>query len=158
MPEFERGLLEYCIEQEQENVPFISKISWKDQIKRIQFLKLFLYLFNDGNGLHTFLRDSTALVGVGLLIVEMSRLHSDTLRKVGTLWTRDRPVAETPALQHTQNPNKRQIFILPSFETAIPVNKRPQTRIFDRVATGISGLNTREEIFRPVPLQPVNGS
>ena len=93
--------MEYCIEKEQEYVRFISNVSWIEQIKRFQFLKLVVYLFNDGNGLHTFLRDSTALLGLGLLIVEMSRSHFDTLRKIGTLWTRDRPVEETPVLQNT---------------------------------------------------------
>jgi len=39
----------------------------------------------------TFFRASIALVGLGLLIVEVSRSHS-----VGILWTRDRPFAETP--------------------------------------------------------------
>jgi len=34
-------------------------------------------------------------VGQGLLIIEASRLHSDTPQSVGLLWTRDRHVAET---------------------------------------------------------------
>jgi len=93
--------MKYSIEQEQGNKRFISKNSWKDKIKRSQFLKIFVYFCNNCDGLHTFLRDSTALLGVGLLIVEMSRSHFDTLRKIGTLWTRDRPVEETPALQNT---------------------------------------------------------
>ena len=144
------------IGQEQENSRLVSKISWKDKIKRMQFLKIFLNFYDSCDGLHTFLRNPTALVGVGLLIVEMSRSHSDTLRKVGTLWMRDRPIAETPASQHTQNPNNRQIFTPPSFETAISVGKRPQTHILDRVATRIGGLHIRKEIFRPVPLLSVN--
>jgi len=105
--------MEYCIEKEQEYVRFISNVSWIEQIKRFQFLKLVVYLFNDGNGLHTFLRDSTALVGVGLLIVEMSRSHSDTLRKVGTLWTRDRPVGEIPALQNSHKTLTRDRYSYP---------------------------------------------
>ena len=116
-------------------------------------MKIFVYFCNYVNGL---LSAPAALVGVvGLLIVELWRSHSDTLHKVGFLWKSDRPVAETSALQQTQNPYKRQIFIPPSFETAIPVSKRPQTHILDCVATGIGGLNTRNEIFRPVSLQPV---
>jgi hypothetical protein len=35
------------------------------------------------------------LVGQGLLIIEASRSHSDTLHSVELLWTSDRPVAET---------------------------------------------------------------
>jgi hypothetical protein len=101
--------MEYCIEQEQENIHFVSKTSRKDK-KKSQIHK-YLCNLNNGNGFHTFLRSSTALVSVGLLIVEVSISLSDTLHKVGYLWTSDRPIAETSALQHTQNPNKRQIFI-----------------------------------------------
>ena len=110
---YKRGLMKYSIEQEQENKRFISKNSWKDKIKRSQFLKIFLYFCNYCDGLHTFLRDSTALVGVGLLIVEMSRSHSDTLRKVGTLWTRDRPVGEIPALQNSHKTLTRDRYSYP---------------------------------------------
>jgi hypothetical protein len=38
---------------------------------------------------------STALVGLGLLISEVSRSHSDALQSVGLLWTSDQPDAET---------------------------------------------------------------
>jgi hypothetical protein len=41
------------------------------------------------------------LVGQGLLIVELSRSHSDTPHSVGLLWTSDPPDAETPNSQHT---------------------------------------------------------
>jgi hypothetical protein len=41
------------------------------------------------------------LVGHGLLIIEASRSHSDTLHSVGLVWTRDRPDTETPTWQHT---------------------------------------------------------
>ena len=39
--------------------------------------------------------DPTALVGLGLLIAEVSGSHSDTSHLVGFLWTSDRPVTET---------------------------------------------------------------
>jgi hypothetical protein len=35
------------------------------------------------------------LGGLGLLIIEASRSHSDTPHSVGLLWTSDQPVAET---------------------------------------------------------------
>jgi hypothetical protein len=35
------------------------------------------------------------LMGQVLLIIEVSRSHSDTPNSVGLLWTSDRPVAET---------------------------------------------------------------
>ena len=40
-------------------------------------------------------------VGQGLLIIEASRLHSDTPHSVGLLWTSDQPVAEISTWQHT---------------------------------------------------------
>jgi len=40
-------------------------------------------------------------VGLGLLIVEISRSHSDTPKSVGLLWTSDQPVAETSTWQHS---------------------------------------------------------
>jgi len=44
MAHFKSGLMEYCLEQEQKNTLFVSKASWKGQIKRIlQFLKLIEY-------------------------------------------------------------------------------------------------------------------
>jgi len=39
-------------------------------------------------------------VGQGLLTVEASRSHSDTLHLVGLLWTSDQPEAETSTCQH----------------------------------------------------------
>jgi hypothetical protein len=41
------------------------------------------------------------VVGLGLLIIEASRLHSDTPHSVGLLWTSDQPDAETPTSPHT---------------------------------------------------------
>jgi len=40
-------------------------------------------------------------VDLDLLIVEVSRSHSDTSHSVGLLWTSDRPSAETSTWQHT---------------------------------------------------------
>jgi hypothetical protein len=49
----------------------------------------------------SFFKGATALVGLGLLIIEASRSHSDTPRSVGLPWTSDQPVAETSTRQHT---------------------------------------------------------
>ena len=38
---------------------------------------------------------STALVGLDLLIAEVSRSHSDSPHSIGILWTNDRSVADT---------------------------------------------------------------
>ena len=40
-------------------------------------------------------------MGQGLLIIEASHSHLDTLHSVGLLWTSDQPVAETSTCQHT---------------------------------------------------------
>jgi len=40
-------------------------------------------------------------VGLGLLFVDVLRLHSGTPRSVGLLWTSDQPVAQTSPWQHT---------------------------------------------------------
>jgi len=101
--------MKYCTEQEQVYTRFVSKASRKGTIIKL-VPEINCLFFNDGNGLHTFLRRSTALVGVGVLIVEVPRPHSDILYKVRLLWTSDRSVAETSVLQHTQNPNKRPTF------------------------------------------------
>jgi len=43
-----------------------------------------------------FFHSSAALMGLGILSIEVSRSHSDTPQSVGRLWTKDLPVAETP--------------------------------------------------------------
>jgi len=47
-------------------------------------------------------------VGLGLLIVEVSRSHSDTPHSVGLLWTSDLPFAENCTWQHTILTGDRQ--------------------------------------------------
>ena len=49
-----------------------------------------------------FFRSSITLVGLGLLIVEVSRSQLDALHSVGLLWTSDRPDAETSAYKIQQ--------------------------------------------------------
>jgi len=41
------------------------------------------------------------LLGQGLLIIEASRLHSETIEAVELLWTNDQPDAQKSTLQHT---------------------------------------------------------
>ena len=64
----------------------------------------------------------------GLLIVEVSRSHSDTSYSVGNLWTSDRPVARDLYLTTHTTVNKRQASMPPAgFEPAIPEWERPET-------------------------------
>jgi len=55
-----------------------------------------------------FVRGSTAVVALGLLIVEVSRSHTDTPHSVGLLWTSDRPTSES---QHTTLSRDRHPFL-----------------------------------------------
>jgi len=42
-----------------------------------------------------FFHGCTAILGLGLIVVEVSRLHRNTPQWVVILWTSDRPIAET---------------------------------------------------------------
>jgi len=61
-----------------------------------------------------FFHVSTALMGLGFLILEVSRSHSDTPQSVGLLWTSHRPVAETSTLQQTLTRDKQLRYRLDS--------------------------------------------
>jgi hypothetical protein len=77
------------------------------------------------------------LGGLGLLIIEASRSHSDTPHSIGFLWTSDQPGAKTCYLT-IHNTQKRQTSMPPAgFEPAIPASERLQTHALDRVVTGI---------------------
>ena len=54
-----------------------------------------------------FFHNSTAVLGVGLLTLEVSSSHSDAPRSVGLLRTSDRPIAETSTLQHSSTRDRR---------------------------------------------------
>jgi hypothetical protein len=77
------------------------------------------------------------LVGLGLLIVEASRSHSDTQHSVGLPWTSDPPLRRDLYLT-THNTHKRQTSMPPvGFEPTIPASERPQTHALDRAASEI---------------------
>jgi len=72
-------------------------------------------------------------VGQGLLSIEASRSHSDTLHSVGLFCTSDQPDAETSTWHNTQQTSK-----LPAgFEPAIPTSEWPQTQPLDGAVTEI---------------------
>jgi hypothetical protein len=91
----------------------------------------------------------TAVVGLGLLIVEvrdhtpsrslsLSLSHTHT-ESVGLLWT-------IHLTKH--NTRNRQTSMTPvGFEPAIPANERPQTHALHRAATGIGNLRNYEQKF-----------
>jgi hypothetical protein len=76
------------------------------------------------------------LVGLGLLIVEVSRSHSDTPHSVGLLWACDQPVAETSTWQYTTLPRDRH-HAAGGIRTCSPSKRAVQTHVLDRAATGI---------------------
>ena len=69
--------------------------------------------------------------------MDLSRPQSDTSRSVDSLWTGDRPLAETSTWQHTTNKRHGHPFHPGGIQPVIPASERPQTDAFDRVATGI---------------------
>jgi hypothetical protein len=77
----------------------------------------------------------------GLLTVEASRSHSDTLHSVGLLWTSDQPDAETYNLTTHNTPNRQTSMPLAEFELAILASEKMQTHALERAATGIGTVN-----------------
>ena len=81
------------------------------------------------------------LVGYGLLIFQVSRLHSDTPHSVGLLQTIDQCVAQTLTTHITR---KSQTSTPPAgFEPAAQANERPKTQALDRAATEIGPLQNQ---------------
>ena len=78
---------------------------------------------------------STDLVGQDLLLVGVSRSHSDTPHSIQLLWKSDRTLAETSTWQH--NVYNRDIVLQAGFEPAIPASEGPQTHTLGRAATRI---------------------
>jgi len=79
------------------------------------------------------------LVGLGLLIAEVSKSHSDTPHTVGLLWTSDQPVEK--AYVTTYNTQKKQASMsLAGFEPAFPAIERQQAHVLDLAVTGICSL------------------
>ena len=60
------------------------------------------------------------LVGHGLLIIEVSRSHSDTPHSVGLLWTSDQLHAETSTWQQTLQSQEKEIYTIGGIRTLNP--------------------------------------
>jgi hypothetical protein len=128
----------------------------------------------------SFFNGSTALLGLGFLITEVSSSHSDIPHSVGLLWTSDRPVAETSTWQHTtlardrrpcprrdSNPQSQQA-------KAADLRHRPRGHwewrdrcptvlVFDSEITGTQGLShiltqTSHNFYTEVWWEPCNSS
>jgi hypothetical protein len=79
-------------------------------------------------------------VGQGLLIIEATRLHSDTPPSVELFWTSDHADAETSIPDNTQHSQDRTPIPLAGFEPANPATEPPQTHTSDRGAAGIGNF------------------
>jgi hypothetical protein len=91
--------------------------------------------FSKINVLGDFFHGCVAPVGLGLLIVEVSRSHSETPHSIGLFWTGDWNVAERSTWQHTKL--TKDIHAPVGFETVIPAIQRSQTQALHRATTGI---------------------
>ena len=104
----------------------------------------FVLVFKTSYCLVSFSHGSTAVVELGVTIVEVSISYSDTPRSVGFLWTSERSLAETSSWQlttlttglflTTHNTHYRQTSMPPvGFITTVPISEGPQTHALDRV-------------------------
>ena len=77
----------------------------------------------------------------GVLIIVVSRSHSDTPHSVGFLWISDQPDTETSTWQHTKH--YEEATTPPrGFEPTVPVSEQPKVHDLECTATGIGNTNT----------------
>jgi len=80
-------------------------------------------------------------VSLGLLIVKVSKSHSDTPNSVRLSYMSDRSVAETSTWQHTTLTRDNISMPPAGFEPPILANDLPQDHALHRAATGIGSLS-----------------
>jgi len=83
-----------------------------------------------------FYHDAKALVDEGLLIVEDSCLHSNTVHSVGLIWTSDQ--LNTDTSDNTQHSQERDIYAPGVIRTHNPSKPAAADPRLDLSATGIS--------------------
>ena len=82
---------------------------------------------------------STALVDLGLFVVEVSRSHSIRHRTLGRTPPDDGSARRRDLFLESHNTDKRETYLhLAEFEYAVPASERPQTHALDSAANGIS--------------------
>jgi hypothetical protein len=89
----------------------------------------------------------------GLLIIEVSRSHSETPQSVGLLWTSDQPDAETSKKNQRSQETFKQLV---GFEITIPASERPHAHALEKVAT--SNVQVTCTIIFRVARPPDSGS
>jgi hypothetical protein len=72
------------------------------------------------------------IVGQGVLIIEISRSHSDTPHSVRLLWMSDQPDTETLYLKtHTHTPLPRDNHTPRGFKPTVLASKPPRVHVFN---------------------------
>jgi hypothetical protein len=95
------------------------------------------------------------IVVQGVLIIDVSRLHSDTPHSVGLLWMSDQPDKETFTWQHTHH--YKETTIPPrGFEPTVLASKPPQAYAFDWMATVIGNNNNNKITMMSSTRYPVS--
>jgi hypothetical protein len=95
------------------------------------YIYIYIYIY-----IHTYMARET-YVSLVLLIVKISRSHSDTQHSVGLLWTCDQPVAETSTWQHITLYKRLTSMPKAEFEPQILARELPQDHPLHRADTGI---------------------
>jgi hypothetical protein len=94
------------------------------------------------------------LVDLGVVIIEASPSHSDTLHRVGFLWTNYQSDEQTSTLPHRTLTRDRQPSTRrdsnPQFEHELPTNERQQAHKLDRAITGNGRASTNLQIYMHV--------
>ena len=80
--------------------------------------------------------------GRSLLIVEVSRSHSDTLTRYDCSGRRIGP-SQRPPRENTQHLQEKHIHSTAGFEPTIPVSERPHTHALERAANGIGCFSVK---------------
>jgi hypothetical protein len=93
-------------------------------------------------------RGSTTLVGLGLIVDQVSRSHAFTNTTIGRNPLDERSARSRDFYLTTHNTHKRQTSkLLVGFEPAIPTNERPHPHVLDLVAIGIGSLGVLHAAF-----------
>jgi hypothetical protein len=89
-----------------------------------------------------FFYGSIALVGLDLLIIEVSRSHSHTHtpKSAGRLWIREWPLAETSTWQHISLTGDSHPWFRLESNPSIPASEQPKSHTSDRATTRIGDL------------------
>jgi hypothetical protein len=84
-----------------------------------------------------YVRDSTALVEVDLIIIQTSRSHSDSPHSVTLHWVIG--PSQRPLPDNTQHSQQTEVHVSDGIRTTIPASERPQAQSLDHAAIAPGG-------------------